>query len=102
MDSTEEKRMNLQQEIINLKTQLSGDDSEVGDYEVTKTYEARLKGESDPYDTNELLEERKKIKEWYEAGYWTTEMVRNAVIKGKITAEEFKKITGTDYKALHP
>lgn len=63
MDSTEEKRMNLQQEIINLKTQLSGDDSEVGDYKVTKTYEARLKGESDPYDTSELLAERQKIRD---------------------------------------
>lgn len=63
MDSTEEKRMNLQQEIINLKTQLSGDDSEVGDYKVTKTYEARLKGESDPYDTNALLGERQKIRD---------------------------------------
>lgn len=63
MDSTEEKRMNLQQEIINLKTQLSGDDSEVGDYKVTKTYEARLKGEADPYDTNELLGERRKIRD---------------------------------------
>lgn len=63
MDSTEEKRMNLQQEILNLKTQLSGDDSEVGDYKVTKTYEARLKGESDPYDTNAILAERQKIRD---------------------------------------
>lgn len=63
MDSTEEKRMNLQQEIINLKTQLSGDDSEVGDYKVTKTYEARLRGETDPYDTNTLLSERQKIRD---------------------------------------
>lgn len=63
MDSTEEKRMNLQQEIINLKTQLSGDDSEVGDYKITKTYEARLKGETDPYDTNTLLSERQKIRD---------------------------------------
>lgn len=39
----------------------------------------------------------KKIKEWYEAGYWTTEMVRNAVAKGKITADEFEKITGADH-----
>lgn len=62
MDSTEEKRMNLQQEIINLKTQLSGENSEVGDYKVTKTYEARLKGEADSYDTNTLLSERQKIR----------------------------------------
>lgn len=63
MDSTEEKRMNMQQEIINLKTQLSGENSEVGDYKVTKTYEARLKGETDPYDTNTLLSERQKIRD---------------------------------------
>lgn len=63
MNSTEEKRMNLQQEIINLKTQLSGENSEVGDYKVTKTYEARLKGETDPYDTNTLLSERQKIRD---------------------------------------
>ena len=37
----------------------------------------------------------KKIKEWYEDGYWTAGMVRNAVTKGKITADEFNaKIAG--------
>lgn len=41
----------------------------------------------------------KKIKEWYEAGYWTTEMVRNAVTKGKITADEFKEIAGAAYES---
>lgn len=41
----------------------------------------------------------KKIKEWYEAGYWTAEMVHNAVVKNKITADEFKEITGEDYTA---
>lgn len=41
----------------------------------------------------------KKIKEWYEAGYWTTEMVKNAVVKAKITADEYKTITGEDYTA---
>lgn len=40
-----------------------------------------------------------KIKGWYEAGYWTLTMVKNAVIKGKITADEYKEITGTDYVA---
>lgn len=28
---------------------------------------------------------------------WTKEMVRNAVVKGKITETEFKEITGVDY-----
>ena len=40
-----------------------------------------------------------KIKECYEAGYWTAEMVHNAVVKNKITADEFKEITGEDYTA---
>ena len=39
----------------------------------------------------------KKIKEWYKAGYWTAGMVRNAVVKGKITTDEFKEITGEEY-----
>ncbi|MGO5592783.1 XkdX family protein [Acidaminococcus sp. HCP3S3_G9_1] len=39
----------------------------------------------------------KKIKVWYEAGYWNTEMVKNAVVKGKITTEEYKAITGKEY-----
>lgn len=41
----------------------------------------------------------KKIKEWYEAGYWTTGMVKNAVVKEKITADEYKTITGDEYTA---
>lgn len=41
----------------------------------------------------------KKIKEWYEAGYWTKKMVRNAVAKAKITADEYKDITGEDCTA---
>lgn len=41
----------------------------------------------------------KKIKSWYEAGYWTLTMVKNAVVKEKITAEEYKTITGEDYVA---
>lgn len=38
-----------------------------------------------------------KIKAWYENGDWPLEWVRNAVAKGKITAGEFKEITGEDY-----
>lgn len=40
-----------------------------------------------------------KIKWWYEAGWWTKKMVKNAVIKKWITAEEYKIITGEDYVA---
>ena len=38
-----------------------------------------------------------KIKNYYDTGLWTIEWVKNAVIKGKITAEQFKEITGQDY-----
>ena len=35
-----------------------------------------------------------KIKEYYNAGLWSKERVRNMVIKGIITEEEFYEITG--------
>lgn len=38
-----------------------------------------------------------KIKDFYERELWTKEMVRNAVIKGKITADEYELITGEKY-----
>ena len=39
----------------------------------------------------------KKIKEYYNAGLWSEERVRNMVIKGVITEEEFYEITGEFY-----
>ena len=38
-----------------------------------------------------------KIKEYYDSGLWSEERVRNMVIKGIITEEEFYKITGEFY-----
>jgi uncharacterized XkdX family phage protein len=38
-----------------------------------------------------------KIKRWYEEGLWTKAMVRNAVKKGKITAEQYEEIVGEPY-----
>lgn len=37
-----------------------------------------------------------KVKGYYEAGYWTVGMVRNAVGRW-ITVDEFKELTGQDY-----
>ena len=37
------------------------------------------------------------IKGFYDQGLWSETKVRNAVIKGWITASEFKEITGKDY-----
>ncbi|MBR0151794.1 MAG: XkdX family protein [Synergistaceae bacterium] len=38
-----------------------------------------------------------KIKTWYDLGVWNEQRVRDAVEKGKITPEQFKKITGKNY-----
>ena len=39
----------------------------------------------------------KKIKEYYNTGLWSEERVRNMVVKGVITEEEFYDITGEFY-----
>ncbi len=39
----------------------------------------------------------KKIKDYYDRGLWTKEMVKNAVVMNKITEIEYKQITGEDY-----
>lgn len=39
-----------------------------------------------------------KVKNYYDAGLWSKTMVRNAVVKGWITAEEYELITGEVYE----
>lgn len=39
-----------------------------------------------------------KIKKYYDAGFWKKSQVKNAVIKEKITAEEYEEITGERYE----
>lgn len=39
----------------------------------------------------------KKVKGYFDSRLWSIERVRNAVVKGWITAEEFKMITGEVY-----
>ena len=38
-----------------------------------------------------------KIKKYYESGVWELRKVHDAVVKGWITAAEFKTITGKEY-----
>ena len=38
-----------------------------------------------------------KIKRYYDTGLWSEERVRNMVIKGIITEEEYKDIVGKDF-----
>lgn len=38
-----------------------------------------------------------KVKGYYDSGLWNKAMVRNAVVKHWITAEEYQLITGDNY-----
>lgn len=40
-----------------------------------------------------------KVKGYYDNGLWNKTMVRNAVVKGWITAEEYQEITGEEFEA---
>ena len=48
---------------------------------------------------NEHSPKYEKIKAYYDNGFWTKAMVRNAVAKGWITASEYAEITGEPYEA---
>ena len=37
------------------------------------------------------------VKNYYDAGLWKKKAVKNAVVKGWITADEFEEITGEVY-----
>ncbi len=39
------------------------------------------------------------IKKNYDRGLWSNQMVKTAVVKGVITLEQYKEITGDDYVA---
>ena len=39
----------------------------------------------------------KKVKGYYDSGLWSIERVRNAVIKGWSTGEEYRIITGENF-----
>lgn len=38
-----------------------------------------------------------KIKKFYDMGLWSEAQVKDAVVKGIISAEEYKKIIGNEY-----
>lgn len=57
-----EKETEIRTKIEMLKNELSSNNSEIGDYKITKIYEARLKGEKDPYDFSDLISERDSVR----------------------------------------
>ena len=40
-----------------------------------------------------------KVKSYYDKHLWTKAMVKNAVVKGWITADEYEQITGEVYES---
>lgn len=60
---TPEEIQEKQQEIINLTSMLSSTESDIGDWKITKTYEARLRGIEDPYDTETLMNARQEVRD---------------------------------------
>ena len=40
---------------------------------------------------------KSKIEKWYHQGLWSDAMVRDAVERGLITAEDYEAITGNSY-----
>ena len=39
----------------------------------------------------------KRVRDYFDAGLWNDEMVRNAVLKGRITKDEYAEIVGEPY-----
>lgn len=48
---------------------------------------------------NEHSPKFERVKAYYDTGLWSKAKVKNAVVHGWITEEEYKEITGEDYEA---
>ena len=57
------ERERKESEIRTLISSLDAPTSPIGDWKVVKIYEARLKGEPDPYDYDKLAEKRQKVRD---------------------------------------
>lgn len=57
-DKNFDRRNALNAEMSQLMSDLAANTSPIGDWKVVKIYEARMKGEDDPYDFDELATAR--------------------------------------------
>lgn len=57
------KRNALNAELAALMSSLSANTSAIGDWKVIKIYEARMKGDEDPYDFDELAAQRQAARD---------------------------------------
>ena len=60
---TEIDRERIESEIRTLQSKLDAPTSDIGDWKIIKTYEARLSGESDPYNYEELKAARQAVRD---------------------------------------
>lgn len=60
---TEIDRERIESEIRTLQSKLDAPTSDIGDWKIVKTYEARISGESDPYNFEELKAARQAVRD---------------------------------------
>ena len=60
---TEIDRERIESEIRTLQSKLDAPTSDIGDWKIIKIYEARLSGESDPYNFDELKAARQAVRD---------------------------------------
>ena len=60
---TEIERDAIESQISTLISRLDAPTSDIGDWKIIKIYEARLRGESDPYDYEELDAARQAVRD---------------------------------------
>ena len=60
---TEIDRERIESEIRTLQSKLDAPTSDIGDWKIIKIYEARLSGESDPYNYEELKAARQVVRD---------------------------------------
>ena len=53
----------IESQIRTLQSRLDAPTSDIGDWKIIKIYEARLSGESDPYDYEELKAARQAVRD---------------------------------------
>ena len=63
MELTEEERGEIESQIRTLQSRLDAPTSDIGDWKIIKIYEARLSGESDPYNYEELKAARQAVRD---------------------------------------
>ena len=60
---TDIDRERIESEIRTLQSKLDAPTSDIGDWKIIKIYEARLSGESDPYNYEELKAARQAVRD---------------------------------------